>query len=118
MLDSDTAWVAGGFFTPGVDHWLQFDLGSSLTVSGVVTQGRANIGLPTFAPEWVTSYKVQYSNDDLNWNWVDNEYIFTGNIDQNTKVTNTFNTSVLTRYLRILPITGAHPSMRAGVLIN
>ena len=41
------------------NQWLQVDLGSFTTVAGVATQGRH-----TFRwRQWVTSYKVQYSND-------------------------------------------------------
>ncbi len=45
-------------------EWLQIDLGSQYTkVTGVSTQGRNN------HPQWVTSYKLQYSNDGLNFQY-------------------------------------------------
>ena len=42
------------------DQWLQIDLGANDTrVTGVATQGRQD------ADQWVTSYKLQYGNDGL-----------------------------------------------------
>ena len=44
--------------TNDVNQWLQIDLGRQHTrVTGVATQGKINY------EEWVTKYKVQYSND-------------------------------------------------------
>ena len=45
------------------DHhqWLQVDLGGYTTVTRVATQGR------TGSSEWVTSYKLQYSDDGMNF---------------------------------------------------
>ena len=39
------------------DQWLQADLGSRKTVTYLATQGR------NLVDQWVTSYKVEYSND-------------------------------------------------------
>ena len=39
------------------DQWLQADLGSSKKVTHLATQGRNGYD------QWVTSYKVEYSND-------------------------------------------------------
>ncbi len=111
MLDSIGAWSVASGYTIG-SEWMQIDLGANKTITGVVTQGRANFS----AGQYVTSYKVEYSSDGTNWSWVDNENVFTGNSDSNTKVTNTFTTSVLARYIRIYPETFfGYPSMRAGV---
>ena len=38
-------------------QWLQVDLGKKTEVTGIKTQGRYN------AHQWVTSYRVSYSND-------------------------------------------------------
>ena len=40
---------------PNNEEWIQFDLGVSRSIYGVVTKGRADY------QQWVTSYKVQYS---------------------------------------------------------
>lgn len=53
------AWSAR---TNGVNQWLQIDLGMQQTkVTGVATQGRNGVD------EWVTKYKLQYSDDGQNF---------------------------------------------------
>ncbi len=45
-------------------QWLQIDLGSQYTkVTRVATQGRNE------AAQWVTKYKLQYSNDGVNFQY-------------------------------------------------
>ena len=45
-------------------QWLQIDLGSPNTkVTGVATQGSNH------PPQWVTKYKLQYSNDGVNFHY-------------------------------------------------
>ena len=45
-------------------QWLQIDLGANnAKVTGVATQGRQD------ADQWVTSYKLQYGNDGLNFQY-------------------------------------------------
>ena len=47
-----------------VNQWLQIDLGSRHTnVTRVATQGRNG------NPQWVTKYKLQYSNDGVNFQY-------------------------------------------------
>ena len=46
------------------DQWLQVDLGSEHTkVTSVATQGRHDY------PQWVTKYKLTYSNDGTNFQY-------------------------------------------------
>ena len=45
------------------DQWLQFDVGPASLVTGVVTRGRAD----TSKRQWVTRYKLAYSNDTRHW---------------------------------------------------
>ncbi|XP_019619698.1 PREDICTED: lactadherin-like, partial [Branchiostoma belcheri] len=52
------AWAAR---TNTIGEWLQVDLGEMKTVTGTIIQGRSS------ADQWVTSYKLQYSLDGLNW---------------------------------------------------
>ena len=40
-------------------QWLQVDLGSTMTVTHVATQGRRN------ADQWVTKYKIEYRKEGL-----------------------------------------------------
>ena len=45
-------------------QWLQIDLGNTHTkVTGLATQGRNGYG------QWVTKYKVQYSDDGVNFQY-------------------------------------------------
>ena len=43
------------------NQWLQVDLGSYTTVTRVATQGRNRLD------QWVTKYRLQYSDDGLNF---------------------------------------------------
>ena len=54
------AWSAE---TDDLDQWLQVDLGSYTKVSRVATQGKNGYD------QWVTMYKIRYSNDGENF-WV------------------------------------------------
>ena len=47
-----------------LDQWLQIDLGNQdTTITGLATQGRNGHG------QWVTKYKVQYSDDGANFQY-------------------------------------------------
>ena len=44
-------------------QWLQVDLEKYTTVTGLATQGRSD------EDQWVTKYRLQYSNDGVNFRW-------------------------------------------------
>ena len=46
-----------------VNQWLQVDFGHPLQVAHIQTQGRQDCG----CDQWVTSYAVSYSHDNINW---------------------------------------------------
>ena len=46
-----------------LNQWLQIDLGSKHEVTGLATQGRNGYG------QWVTKYKVQYSDNGVNFQY-------------------------------------------------
>ena len=50
--------------TGAVGHWIQVDLGSTRSISAIVTQGRGR------AAQWVTTYKVQFGDDQDNLKYV------------------------------------------------
>lgn len=56
---------AGGWSsrTNDVKQWLEVDLASYTKVSQIVTQGRNAFN------QWVTKYKLQYSDDGVNFNF-------------------------------------------------
>ena len=47
--------------TNDLKQWIQADLGSVQSVSGVVMQGRQDYA------QWVTMYRVQFSGDGKSW---------------------------------------------------
>lgn len=59
-------------------------------------------GRPDF-DQWVTKIKVLYTNDGVNWLWVDDQREFTANNDNNTKQSIVFSTPIQARTLRIVP---------------
>jgi hypothetical protein len=108
MLDSAQAWSAIG---ASVGQWMRIDLNTETAVYGVQTQGRNG------SNQWVTSYKLYYSNDDVTYYEVEGGKSFTGNTNQSTKVTQNLNTPIKARYIKfhILAWSG-WISMRASVI--
>jgi hypothetical protein len=104
------AWAAG---YQNTNQWIQVSSITPQFWAGVMTQGRAD------KDQWVTSYKVQYSDDGVNWQYVDNGEIFTGNTDRNTLQTSLFSTPVVARTLRIVPQTWyGYLSLRFDAIIQ
>ncbi|XP_072051653.1 EGF-like repeat and discoidin I-like domain-containing protein 3 [Amphiura filiformis] len=58
------------------NQWIQVDLGFPTEVTGVLIQGRAYnlderlVGGSDCCPQWVTKFKVQYSNNSRHWLFV------------------------------------------------
>ncbi|XP_078343345.1 uncharacterized protein LOC144629051 isoform X2 [Oculina patagonica] len=95
------------------NQWLQVDLGDVTSVKVIGTQGRNGGG-----DQWVTSYKLQYSNDVNSFlNYKDpgssTDKIFTANTDRDTVVYHTLSLPSKVRYIRVVPWTWHnHISMR------
>ncbi|KAM6400653.1 LOW QUALITY PROTEIN: putative carboxypeptidase X1 [Pluvialis apricaria] len=97
----DGGWCAGQEDT---EQWLEVDARQLINFTGVITQGLNSI----WTYDWVTSYKVQVSNDTYTWQPCRNgteEAIFPGNKDPETPVLNLLPSPVVARYLRINPQT-------------
>ncbi|XP_074003382.1 probable carboxypeptidase X1 [Numenius arquata] len=97
----DGGWCAGQEDT---EQWLEVDARRLTNFTGVITQGLNSI----WTYDWVTSYKVQVSNDTHTWQPCRNgseEVIFPGNKDPETPVLNLLPSPVVARYLRINPQT-------------
>ncbi|XP_078357455.1 uncharacterized protein LOC144642352 isoform X3 [Oculina patagonica] len=97
-----------------VNQWLQVDLGDKYTrVTRVATQGR------NAADQWVTKYKLQYSNDGVNFQYYKEQgqsvaKEFVANADRDTVVYHSLNLPITARYVRFLPLAWHnHISMRA-----
>uniref|UniRef100_A0A4X2LX77 Carboxypeptidase X, M14 family member 1 n=1 Tax=Vombatus ursinus TaxID=29139 RepID=A0A4X2LX77_VOMUR len=100
--------------------WLQVDAGRTARFTGVITQGRNSI----WRYDWVTSYKVQFSNDTLTWWGTKNrssglDEVFPGNSDPDTPVLAVLSQPQVARYIRLLPQTwldGGAACLRLEVL--
>ncbi|PAA85148.1 hypothetical protein BOX15_Mlig000773g3, partial [Macrostomum lignano] len=99
----------------GTSEWLQVDLGVEALVTGVMTQGRGD------GKEWVTAYRVTYSQDANKWNYVDThlgtQRVFDGNVDSYSVKHNYFDQPVRARFIRLHPVKfRRHPSMRMEII--
>ena len=59
--------TSNGVWTPSTHNdrqWIEVNFGIPRLLTGVMTQGRPGDN------HWVTRYKVQYSNDSINWQYV------------------------------------------------
>ena len=107
-LDSEQAWSAK---TNTKDQWYQLSLNSPVNVSGVAMKGRAN------QPQWITSVKIQYEDENGEFRDVDGGFIFDANYDKNSLVKIFFEKPVNTKAVRIYPQTwNSHMSGRFGIL--
>lgn len=95
-------------------QWLQVDLGASTLIRAIGTKGRAK----NYA-QWVTSYKLSYSEDGATWTVYQQnglDLIFRGNQDGNTEVRHDLPTPLVARYVRFIPVTWyGHITMRVEV---
>ncbi|XP_038066493.1 lactadherin-like [Patiria miniata] len=95
------AWCNNG--SSDANPWIQVDLGSHVTITGVITQGHGE-----GYTQWVTEFKVAYSDDGQEWTDVTDDGSstpkkFPRNSDGDTHVTTTFPGAFQARFLRILP---------------
>lgn len=81
--------------------WIQFDLNSSLNISGLLTKGAFN------TEAWVITFKVSFGSSIDDMNYVQDPFngvmVFTGNHDQHTQQITYFNHPITARYVRIEP---------------
>ncbi|XP_057692055.1 lactadherin-like isoform X4 [Corythoichthys intestinalis] len=95
------AWTAA---TNSKSEWLQVDLQAPKKLTGIITQGAKDFGNVQF----VSAFKVAYSEDGWSWNTVQDETtktdkIFPGNSDNNVHKKNLFEPPIFARLVRILP---------------
>ncbi|XP_066271043.1 retinoschisin-like [Branchiostoma lanceolatum] len=107
------AWVSGD---STIGQWFQVYFGKMKRVMGTIIQGRHS------DDQWVTSYKLQYSIDQITWTtYAGNdglEMVFPGNVDRCLPVTNLLNNSVDARYVRFVVQSwhGLRIGMRAEIV--
>ncbi|XP_077334466.1 inactive carboxypeptidase-like protein X2 isoform X2 [Lithobates pipiens] len=95
----DGGWCAG---ETNKNQWLEIDARRLTNFTAVITQGKNSI----WTDDWVTSYKVQVSNDTHKWKTCKNgteDVIFKANKDPETPVLNRLPTPMVGRYIRINP---------------
>lgn len=93
-----------------VGQWYQLDIENETVITGIVTQGR------NCCNQWVKTYKVMAKKNEGDWFWVDDQNVYNGNFDQNTKVISDFKNPIVARYIRIYPQSwNRHMSMRCDV---
>ncbi|GIX94553.1 SCO-spondin, partial [Caerostris darwini] len=92
-------------WTPSKDdkhQFLQVDLLEPVKVTGIITKGDPEL------QQWVKSYNVAYSNDSIDWKKTQNVHgkvkEFHGNNDQDSPVINLLPISIISRYIRIIPV--------------
>uniref|UniRef100_A0A8C7IUS9 Milk fat globule EGF and factor V/VIII domain containing b n=1 Tax=Oncorhynchus kisutch TaxID=8019 RepID=A0A8C7IUS9_ONCKI len=95
------AWTAA---TTNRSEWLQVDLESPKRITGIITQGAKDFG----AVQFVSAFKVAYSDDGQSWSIVKDDVtstdkIFPGNSDNNVHKKNVFEPPFYARLVRILP---------------
>ncbi|XP_029904248.1 lactadherin-like isoform X1 [Myripristis murdjan] len=95
------AWSAA---TNNRSEWIQVDLEKTKRLTGIITQGAKDFGVVQF----VSMFKVSYSNDGETWSVLKDEKtgsdkIFPGNTDNNTHKRNLFEPPFYARYVRVLP---------------
>ena len=91
------------------------DLHTARYLLSVTTQGRQD----TYN-QWVTSYKLQYSLDAIQFHTIQdangNERIFDGNTDPDTHVTHMLPLPTQGRYVRLIPLSqNIFQALRWGV---
>ena len=97
------------------EPWIEVDLLWIVTVTGVLTQGRARSH-----DQWVTSYSVATKVDGMEFQFYTEKgrkKIFTANSDRNTIVRQNLRPAVVARWFRIYPVTWhGHCSMRMEII--
>ncbi|XP_077570065.1 lactadherin-like isoform X2 [Stigmatopora nigra] len=85
-------------------EWIQVDLEKTKRLTGIITQGAKDFGVVQF----VSVFKVAYSNDEESWNIVKDvitgrDKLFQGNIDNNSHIKNVFEPAFYARFIRVVP---------------
>ena len=96
------------------NQWIMADLHQMKYVGSITTQGRQD------AEQWVTSYTLCYGSDSITFQCIQDinneDRIFVGNSDRNTKVTHLLPARTHGRYIKLHVISWYfHISIRWGL---
>ncbi|XP_015750296.1 PREDICTED: EGF-like repeat and discoidin I-like domain-containing protein 3 [Acropora digitifera] len=119
VLNKSGSWSA---LINNQSQWLQVDLlRQESVITSVATQGRNRHKLLKTHNQWVKSYKLQYSNNGVDFEYYkdarqNSAKVFTGNNDRDSIVRHYLNPPIRARYIRFQPIAwNEHISMRVGL---
>jgi hypothetical protein len=107
-LDSTRAWSSK---VSEVGQWYQLSLNTPVNISGVAMKGRPD------HPQWVTSVKIQYEDENGEFKDVDGGFVFDVNYDKNSLVKIFFEKPLKSKSIRFYPQSWyGHMSARFGIL--
>ena len=107
-LDSGRSWSAK---VSEVGQWYQLSLNTPVNISGVAMKGRPD------APQWVTSVKIQYEDENGEFKDVDGGFVFDANYDKNSLVKIFFDKPIRSKAIRFYSQSWyGHMSARFGIL--
>ena len=107
-LDSSRAWSA---LHNKNTEWYQLSVNTPINVSGVAMKGRPDY------PQWITSVKIQYQDENGEFKGVDDGFHFDANYDQHSLVKIFFENPIRTKAIRFYPQSwDNHASGRFGIL--
>ena len=110
-LDSGRAWSALTAEQIAKTAWYQLSLNTPVNISGVAMKGRPD------HPQWITSVKIQYEDENGEFKDVDGGFIFDANYDKNSLVKIFFENPIRTKSIRFYPQSwNSHASARFGIL--
>ncbi|KYQ93423.1 discoidin II [Tieghemostelium lacteum] len=89
------------------NQWIMFSSPIAREYTHFSIQGRGEF------PQWVTSFYIKYSLDNVTWTDYNNKQMFSGNTDQQTVITYAFQKPILARSVAIhVESWNSHISMR------
>eukprot|EP01100_Stratorugosa_tubuloviscum_P012619 TRINITY_DN6033_c2_g1_i1.p1 TRINITY_DN6033_c2_g1~~TRINITY_DN6033_c2_g1_i1.p1 ORF type:complete len:445 (+),score=165.20 TRINITY_DN6033_c2_g1_i1:42-1376(+) len=92
------------------NQWIQISSDKPRKWCEIITQGRNG------CPQWVSTYKLSYSNNAINWFEVENGQIFDANYDCDTEISHVFKKPFESFFVRLIPLSwNVHISMRMEI---
>ena len=107
-LDSSRSWSAKKNKNT---EWYQLSVNNPINVAGVAMKGRPD------HPQWITSVKIKYEDENGDFKDVDGGFTFNANYDKHSLVKIFFENPIRTKSIRFYPQSwNSHASARFGIL--